>query len=159
MKLFIIWSAFLKDQKELCSVAIGNFAQSFMGKKQTPDWKLVFNPLFCKRKSFHKLPDCTDHPRKVPGGKFSEVETDVGLCDNKSLSYFYINIASRIQVSAVKNHPLDNFWFYLLLAIGFREPFLLQKGSRALPMSAWQEGFRTLRSASKGFALLKPTIF
>jgi len=29
--------AFLKDQKELCSVAIGNFAQSFMGKKQTPD--------------------------------------------------------------------------------------------------------------------------
>ena len=47
--------------------------------------------------------------RKVPGGKFSEVETDVGLCDNKSLSYFYINIASRIQVSAVKNHPLDNF--------------------------------------------------
>ena len=51
---------------------------------------------FCKRKSFHKLPDCTDHPQKVPGGKFSEVKTDVGLCDNKSLSYFYINIASRI---------------------------------------------------------------
>ena len=79
--------------------------------RNTLSFRRIFESVktFCKRKSFHKLPDCTDYPRKVPGGKFSEVETDVGLCDNKSLSYFYINIASRIQVSAVKNHPLDNF--------------------------------------------------
>ena len=32
-KHFIRKSAFLRAQKELCSVATGNFAQSFMGKK------------------------------------------------------------------------------------------------------------------------------
>ena len=41
------------------------------------------------------------------------------------------------KLSLVKNHPPDNFWGCFLLTIGFREPFLLQKGSRALPMSAW----------------------
>ena len=35
-------SAFLKDQKELCSVAIGNFAQSFMGKKANSKLKTCF---------------------------------------------------------------------------------------------------------------------
>ena len=29
----------------------------------------------CDRKGFHKVPDCADYPRKVPGGKFLAVET------------------------------------------------------------------------------------
>ena len=40
---------------------------------------------FCKRKSFHKLPDCIDCPRKVPSGKFSAVPAKritVYICTN-----------------------------------------------------------------------------
>ena len=102
------WSSFLQKARRFQRQSLWLLVAT---SEKLLSFKRIFESVktFCKRKSFHKLPDCTDHPRKVPGGKFSEVETDVGLCDNKSLSYFYINIASRIQVSAVKNHPLDNF--------------------------------------------------
>ena len=44
--------AFLKDQKELCSVAIGNFAQSFMGKKANSRLKTCFQSTFLQEKKF-----------------------------------------------------------------------------------------------------------
>ena len=41
---------------------------------------------FCKRKSFHKLPDSTVCPRKVPSGKFSAVKLHFYRADT-SISY------------------------------------------------------------------------
>jgi len=47
-------SAFLKDQKELCSVAAGNFAQSFMGKKANSRLKTCFQSTFMQVKKFSR---------------------------------------------------------------------------------------------------------
>jgi len=41
--------AFLKAQQELCSVAIGNFAQSFMGKKSKLQIENLFSIHFFAR--------------------------------------------------------------------------------------------------------------
>ena len=62
--------AFLKDQKELCSVAIGNFAQSFMGKKANSRLKTCFQSTFLQEK---KLSQTTGLHRLSPKSSQWEV--------------------------------------------------------------------------------------
>ena len=69
-KHFIRKSAFLRAQKEPCSVATGNFAQSFMGKKANSRLKTCFQSTFLQEK---KLSQTTGLHRLSPKSSQWEV--------------------------------------------------------------------------------------
>jgi hypothetical protein len=60
----------LSSQKELCSVATGNFAQSFMGKKSKLQIENRFSICFSVREKHPLEMDGMHFPEKPPGGRF-----------------------------------------------------------------------------------------
>ena len=70
-KNFIRESAFLRVKKEFCSVAAGNFAQSFMGKKSKLQIENLFSIHFSAReKVFTNCRIVQTIPEKFPVGSF-----------------------------------------------------------------------------------------
>ena len=55
--------ALLGCHRQFCPILYGQ-------KEQTPDWKQVFNPLFCKRKGSRKPIVSREQPQKLSGGWF-----------------------------------------------------------------------------------------